>query len=163
MTDHLPTALLMFISHRAAETRVVEAVSRAGYTDFTVAQARLAARIGPNGTRISDLAAQAQVTKQTATALIDRLEQSGYVERVVDPTDARARLVRLAPRGRELIPIARAEEEAIEAEWTEHLGPRRMAQLRDALESLREITDPYQEPDSHIQARVSVQWAHSTS
>ncbi len=32
---------------------------------------------------------------------------------------------------------------AIEAEWTAHLGTRRMGQLRDALTRLREITDPY--------------------
>ncbi|HET9873994.1 MAG TPA: helix-turn-helix domain-containing protein [Propionibacteriaceae bacterium] len=30
------------------------------------------------------------MSKQTATALVDRLEAAGYVERVVDPSDARA-------------------------------------------------------------------------
>jgi DNA-binding MarR family transcriptional regulator len=111
-----------------------------------VAQARIAARIGPNGTRLSDLAEQAQVAKQTATALVDRLERAGYVEREVDPKDARARLVRIAARGAEVIPIARAEEARIEAEWTEHLGEQRMAQMREALNLLRELTDPYQTP-----------------
>lgn len=133
----------MFISSRAAESRIIAAVHRAGYTDLTVAQARIAARIGPNGTRISELAEQAQVAKQTATALVDRLERAGYVERVPDPTDARATLVRIGPKGRAIAPIARAEEAAIEEEWTRHLGRRRMAQLRDALTALREITDPY--------------------
>lgn len=147
MADQVNIGVLMFVSHRAAESRVLEAIHRAGYTDLTMAQARIAARIGPNGTRISDLASQALVTKQTATALIDRLEENGYVERVTDPTDARARLVRLGPRGREIMPLARAEEAAIEAEWTHHLGGNRMASLRAALESLREITDPYQEQD----------------
>jgi hypothetical protein len=102
------------------------------------------------------------VSKQTATALVDRLESAGYVERVVDPTDARARLVRTAPRGESLIPIARQEEARIEAERTARLGRRRMSHLREALELLREITDPYKkkpntetrtpnrlEPDSH--------------
>lgn len=146
MTEELHVGVLMFIAHRAAETRILAAVHRAGYTDITAAQARIAARIGPEGTRISDLADQAQVAKQTATALIDRLERAGYVERVGDPTDARVRLVRIGPRGREVAPIVRAEEAAIEAEWTVHLGRRRMAQLRDALTRLREITDPYQDP-----------------
>lgn len=91
-----------------------------------------------------DLAEQAQVAKQTATVLVDRLERAGYVERTVDPADGRARLVRIAARGAEVIPIARAEEARIEAEWAEHLGTRRMRQLREALTLLREITDPYQ-------------------
>ena len=55
----------------------------------------------------------------------------------------RARLVRITALGEEVIPIARAEEQRIEQEWADHLGPRRMRQLRDALERLREITDPY--------------------
>lgn len=146
MPEGLPVSGLMFIAARAAENRILDAVQRAGYTDITVAQARIAARIGPNGTRLGDLAEQAQVAKQTATALVDRLERAGYVERTVDPTDARARLVRVGKRGAEIIPIARVEEARIEAEWTAHLGPRRMKQLREALTMLREITDPYQEP-----------------
>jgi DNA-binding MarR family transcriptional regulator len=142
--DELNTSLLMFIAYRSAENRIIDAVRSAGYTDFTLAQARIVARIGPEGTRLSDLAEQAQVAKQTATVLVDRLEHAGYVERTVDPTDGRARLVRIAPRGAEVVPIARAEEARIEAEWTNHLGERRMRQLREALTVLRDITDPYQ-------------------
>ncbi len=146
MPDGLPVSLLMFIAARTAENRILEVVQEAGYHDITVAQARIAARIGPNGTRLGELAEQAQVAKQTATALVDRLERAGYVERTVDPSDARARLVRIGHRGAEIIPIARAEEARIEAEWTEHLGKRRMQQLRDALNLLRAITDPYETP-----------------
>lgn len=144
VSEYLHIGVLMFVAYRSAESRIVAAMHRAGYTDITVAQARIAARIGPAGTRISDLAEQAQVAKQTATALVDRLERAGYVERVADPTDARVRLVRLGPRGREAAPVVRAEEAAIEAEWTAHLGQRRMTHLREALTRLREITDVYQ-------------------
>ena len=102
MTRELPTSLLMFIAQRSAEGRIYEAVRHAGFTDVTVAQGRLAAGIDPDGTRLSVLAERAQVAKQTATALVDHLERSGYVERVPDPADGRARLVRLTDRGREL-------------------------------------------------------------
>ena len=147
MAEDLHIAVLMFIAHRSAENRIVGAVRAAGYDDITIAQARIAARLGPNGTRLTDLADQAGIAKQTATALVDRLERAGYVERVVDPTDARARLVRPARRAIEIIPIARAEEARIQAEWTAHLGARRMRQLREALTLLREITDPYRADD----------------
>ncbi|HWJ08924.1 MAG TPA: MarR family transcriptional regulator, partial [Nocardioides sp.] len=75
--------------------------------------------------------------------LVEQLERRGYVERVPDPSDARARLVVIAPRGRAVQQVARREERAIEREWERHLGSERMAALQDALVSLREITDPY--------------------
>lgn len=136
-------ALLMFISARHAEQRVGEAVARAGYDDLTPAMARVAARLSDDGSRITDLAEQARITKQSASALVDQLERAGYVERVPDPRDARAKLVVIAPRGRELQAVARREERAIEREWTRHLGAERMAALREALTDLREITDPW--------------------
>jgi hypothetical protein len=42
-----------------------------------------------------------------------------------------------------VIPVGNAAVAEVEAEWAAHLGPRRMAQLRDILTRLREITDPY--------------------
>jgi DNA-binding MarR family transcriptional regulator len=135
----------MYIAHRYAEGRIYETVRASGFADITIAQGRIAAGIDPDGTRLSVLADRARVAKQTATALVDGLEGAGYVERVSDPDDGRARLVRLTARGEQAIPVARAEEQRIEREWEEYLGPRRMAQLRDALERLRAITDPYAE------------------
>ncbi|MBK8445521.1 MAG: MarR family transcriptional regulator [Micropruina sp.] len=123
----------------------MSAARQAGLTDFTVAQARLMARISPNGSRISDLAERALIAKQTATALVDRLEAAGYVERVPDPSDGRARVVRLSARAEELRPLALAAEEEVYAEWAAHVGRRRMAELRQTLTLLREITDPFQD------------------
>lgn len=139
----LNLGLLCFIAFRDAETRVMTALAKAGYDDITVSQARVFARLGPDGTRIGDLAEQARVTKQTATATVDHLERAGYVERVPDPVDQRARLVRFAPRGLAACDVARVEEMAIERDWVAHLGPRAAQQLRSALERLREITDPW--------------------
>jgi DNA-binding MarR family transcriptional regulator len=69
------------------------------------------------------------VSKQTATALVDRLVQAGYVERVPDPLDGRARLVRFTGKGESVLPVARAEEERVERVWENHLGTRRMREL----------------------------------
>lgn len=136
-------ALLMFIAYRHAEERIIAEVRAAGFDDLTLAQGRLMARVGPDGTRLTDLAEQAQVTKQTAGQLVDQLEKLGYAERRPDPTDGRARLVCIGERGREVQQVARRTEKVIEREWAAHLGKERMAALRDALESLREVTDPY--------------------
>jgi DNA-binding MarR family transcriptional regulator len=141
--DELNTGLLLYIPYRAMESRVFQVLAAAGYDDFTPAQARVFQRIAPGGSRLTDLAEQASITKQSAGFLVDQLERAGYVERVSDPSDARARLVRIAERGHHAIPLAANVVSEVEAEWTEHLGKRRMAQLRGILTRLREITDPY--------------------
>lgn len=144
MDRELPSSLLMFIASRAAADRIFRAVHEAGFDDITIAQSRLMMGLDPGGTRLSVLAERAQIAKQTATALVDKLERAGYVQRVPDPSDGRARLVRLTPRAEAVLPIARAEEERIEAEWRAQLGPELMGRLRQALTALRDITDPYQ-------------------
>jgi DNA-binding MarR family transcriptional regulator len=140
----LNLGLLLFIPYRAMESRVFAALAEAGFGDVTPAQARVFQRIAPGGSRLTDLAEQAQITKQSAGVLVDQLERAGYVERVPDPTDARARLVRISERGARTIPLAAAVVAEVEAEWEAHLGKQRMRQLREALTRLREITDPYQ-------------------
>jgi len=139
----LNVGLLLFIPYRAMEARVFAALANAGFDDFTPAQARVMQRIGPDGTRLTELAEAASITKQTASFLVDQLERTGYVRRTPDPRDARARLVRVAERGAAARPIADAAVAEVEAEWRAHLGERRWAQLRDALTRLRTITDPY--------------------
>jgi DNA-binding MarR family transcriptional regulator len=141
--EELNIGLLLFIPYRALENRVVEALEAAGYDDVTPAQRRIFQRIGPDGSRLTELAEQAQVTKQTAGFLVDQLERAGYVQRVPDPVDARARLVKVAPRGAAAIPVAAAAVAQVEADWAAHLGQRRMEQLRRSLTALRDITDPY--------------------
>jgi DNA-binding MarR family transcriptional regulator len=139
----LNAALLMYISFRHAEGRIHDVVRAAGYDDFTPAMARIGAQIAEEGSRVTDLAERAGITKQSASVLVEQLERAGYVSRSPDPADARARLVMLAERGRGVQRVARREERAIEREWTRHLGADRMKTLRSALSELRSITDPY--------------------
>ena len=135
--------ILLFVAYRALEQRAHDAVVAADITDITLAQARIAARIGPHGTRVSDLAEQARVTKQSAGFLVNQLEAAGYVERVPDPADGRARLVRLTTRAQEVVKTANAEVERVLAEWSDHVGTERLRQMHETLLDLREITDPW--------------------
>jgi DNA-binding MarR family transcriptional regulator len=109
----------------------------------TLAQARVFQRIAPSGSRLTDLAEQAQMTKQSAAGLVDELERMRYVRRVPDPTDRRARLIQIDKRGRQAAKAAQAAHNEIQAQWRSHLGARRFTQLREILEALREITDPF--------------------
>jgi DNA-binding MarR family transcriptional regulator len=133
---------LMFISYRAAEDRIFAALADAGYGDVTRAQGRLLAGIDLEGTRLVVLADRARIPKQTALALITHLEAAGYIERAPDPSDGRARLIRLTARGHSVLPHAISAEAQIEAEWQALLGTRRMQTLRKALWELALNADP---------------------
>jgi DNA-binding MarR family transcriptional regulator len=143
MSEALNVGVLLFVPYRAMETRVFEGLAAAGFADLTPAQARVFQRIAPEGSRLTDLAAQAAITKQSAGFLVDQLERNGYVERVPDPADGRARLVRIAERGTRSVEASRGIVAQVEAEWTAHLGEGRMTQLRRILADLREVTDPW--------------------
>ncbi|WP_433717688.1 MarR family winged helix-turn-helix transcriptional regulator [Actinoplanes sp. CA-051413] len=126
------------------EDRVPADLAATGFDDITVAQARVLARVSAEGTRVTDLAERARVTKQTVTFMVDQLERAGYVRRVPDASDARARRVVFAERGLAAREVARRTEVVVQQEWTRHLGGRTTARLHQILTKLREITDPYQ-------------------
>lgn len=138
----LNLGLLLFIPYRAMETAVVAELARHGH-HLSIAQARVFQRIGPDGIRPSELAEATQLTKQTLGSILDRLEKAGYVARTPDPADGRARVVTVTDRGHELVVLSLPVIEEMERAWTEHLGPERTQQLREALVDLREITDPF--------------------
>ena len=145
MDDEHPVDLgvAFFIPYRYMEDRIFRAVQDAGFDDWTLAQVRVFQRLAPHGSRLTDLADQAQMSKQSAGVLVNQLERLGYVRRVPDPTDGRARLIVMKERGRRAAEVARATSTEILAEWTTFLGTRNFTLLHQILDQLREITDPY--------------------
>ena len=135
--------VLLLIPYRHMEERIFKAIQDAGFNDWTLAQARVFQRIAPEGSRLTNLAAQAQMTKQSAGVLVDELERLGYVRRVPDPTDKRARIIQIQPRGRRAIEVGQVAHDQVVAEWRQYLGTRNFTLLREVLEQLREITDPF--------------------
>ncbi len=90
------------------------------------------------GTRVSVLAERAQVTKQAMAQLVSHLEEHGYVERVPDPGDRRAKLVRTTARGRAVFAVARELMKEVEARLDERLGHAKLRRLRALLLDLNE-------------------------
>ena len=88
------------------------------------------------------LAERAQITKQSLAELVAHLEHHGYVERVPDPRDGRAKLVRATARGGEVYAIARRFVAETEQEWTRLLGKAKMRRLRALLEELNDGLSP---------------------
>jgi DNA-binding MarR family transcriptional regulator len=138
----LNLGLLLFIPYRHLESAVLAELKAQGH-DMPLSQARVFQRIAPGGSRLAELAEAAQVSKQTVGSIVDQLERAGYVRRVTDPGDARARLVTVTAKGQELVRLSLPVVREVEAAWAAHLGPARTRQLRQALTALREITDPY--------------------
>ncbi|MDG6101846.1 MarR family transcriptional regulator [Dactylosporangium aurantiacum] len=143
--EELNLGLLLFIPYRAMESAVLAALREHGH-DLPLNQARVFQRIAPGGSRLAELAEAAQVSKQTVGSIVDQLERAGYVERVADPDDARARLVTLTAKGHEIVELSIPVVRDIEAAWEAHLGRARTRQLRETLAELRELTDPYATP-----------------
>jgi len=132
---------LLFSAYRVMEARIFGALAQSGFGDVTPAQGRVFRVIRAEGSRLTDIAHAAHVTKQTAGFLIDQLIRAGYVERTPDPADARARLIKIAPKGEAVIPVGAAVIANVEAEWAAMLGQERIDQLRETLRMLREATE----------------------
>lgn len=114
-------------------------VVAAGYDDLNAAHVGLWRYPGLDGLRPSQLADEAGITKQSVNDLLGHLERHGYLRRVADPDDGRARVIRLTARGRRLQGVIYAEARAAQLRIAEILGPRRFAQLHDSLGLLTEV------------------------
>ena len=90
-----------------------------GYQGVQPAHHAFFENIDRGGTRLTELAARADMTHQSMSELVANLERRGWVERRPDPTDGRARLVCLTPEGLELTRRGLHHINAIEAEWQE--------------------------------------------
>jgi DNA-binding MarR family transcriptional regulator len=135
-------AILLREPYRVGSERLARRFAERGHAAVRAPPGNVFAYLDSAGTRVSVLAERAQITKQSMAELVIHLERHGYVERVPDPADRRAKLVRSTAKGEELYAIAREVVAEIEAEWTSRLGRQRIALLRELLEELNEGLDP---------------------
>jgi DNA-binding MarR family transcriptional regulator len=89
--------------------------------------------LGWDGSRITDIARAQDVSKNAVGQLVSELEDLGYVERVPDPGDGRAKIVRYTRKGRALIADAADIAEQLDAEIVAIVGTRRLGELRSTL------------------------------
>src|SRR5215210_307779 len=123
-------------AQRDFDTALNARLRERGYPDVRLAHSALFAHIDPEGTRSSELAERAGMTKQGMGQLVGDLEKKGYVERVEDPADGRAKLVRLTKKGRRHVRDATEVIGEIEEAYTLRLGDRRLETLRAILKDL---------------------------
>ena len=89
-----------------------------------------------HGSRLTDLAERSGLTKQAVGEAATELERLGYLKRVPDPRDRRAKIIMLTPRGVEAVATGRRLFAEIEREWAEEFGDELLAGLREAVERI---------------------------
>jgi DNA-binding MarR family transcriptional regulator len=113
--------------------RIYAGVAEAGFDDIRPAHVTLFRWPGPDGRRPTEVAADAQISKQRVNDLLRELERAGYLQLRPDPTDQRARIIELTERGWRLQKTAIHHHHTVEDGWAAAVGAERWAQLRATL------------------------------
>jgi DNA-binding MarR family transcriptional regulator len=130
--------LLLREPYRIANEELHTRIAARGHPEVRTAHGNVLQYLDAEGTSVSELARRAQVTKQSMAELVAHLESHGYVERVPDPADGRAKLVRATAKAGEVYEIVQEVIVEIDREWTQLLGKRKMAELTELLTELNE-------------------------
>jgi DNA-binding MarR family transcriptional regulator len=126
-------AILLREPFRAMNEQAIARLAERGHPEVRYAHGNVFQYLDDGGTRVSVLAQRAGMTKQSMAQLVEHLEAHGYVERVPDPADGRAKLVRSTERGAEVFAIVREFVAEIDARLEARLGTAKVARLRALL------------------------------
>lgn len=138
------TTALLGLAYMRLGHWIVEAVNAAGFRQRRAHSAVMAHIDVEGGTRLTTIAARANITPQAVGELVDDLEQLGYVVRRPDPNDRRAKRIVLTERGLACVATALEVIVGLEAELAELLGADGLAELHA---SLGKIIEPSGAPE----------------
>ncbi|MFT3864186.1 MAG: winged helix DNA-binding protein [Solirubrobacterales bacterium] len=117
------------------------------YTDVRPTHGCVFRFVRGDGMRLTDLASRAGLTKQSVGEIVDDLTRLGYIERFPDPTDKRAKLIRLTEKGLEAQRVGYSRFAKLEEDWAEAFGADRIAALRSLLEEVAVAKAPDAVPE----------------
>ena len=132
---------LLTEASRSLDREIEEGLRDRGIWELRPNQARTLLLVDRTGTRLSELAQRAGVTKQRMMQVVDDLQSVGCVRRTPDPGDARAKVVRLTAKGLRHRAEARRTMLAVEARVRRQLGGRRYDQLAMLLEEFSQAEE----------------------
>jgi DNA-binding MarR family transcriptional regulator len=119
----------------------------AGITDIRPTHGCVFRFLHGDGMRLTELASLAGLTKQSVGEIVDDLTALGYIERYPDPTDKRAKLIRLTKKGKDAQAVGFGLFAKLEAEWGEAFGDDEIALLRALLERVALAKAPAAVPE----------------
>ena len=127
------TGQLLAFSSRAFNDRTARKIQAVGYATVRVSHLALLRNMDQNGTRITELARRAGMTKQAMGQLVREFQELGYIVLRPDPTDRRAKLATYTEPGRSLADAADRSMEEVQAEFKKALGKGGLKELRKLL------------------------------
>lgn len=138
-----PFLPLILVAQRAGDRAIRRGIATRGF-DVRPSHSAVLANIDiASGTRSTALAERAGVTKQAIGELVDDLEKRGFVTRVVDPADKRAKLVQLTTKGRKAIDAAYEVIGDIETAVSKAMGKKDVDATRRTLQAMIEYCGTY--------------------
>jgi DNA-binding MarR family transcriptional regulator len=126
---------------RLFQTELFDRLKAAGLEDARVSHTHVTAYIKADGSRLTDLAAQARMTLPAMSELVDDLQRLGAVERRPDPSDGRAKLICLTEAGWDAMRTGRQAIAEIELDYAELVGRARFEQATETLDELLRALD----------------------
>lgn len=145
---HLPLTGLLEIAFEAIVDELRAGLEQSEFSDVRFAHACVFRYVREPGLRLTEIAEMGNMTKQSAGEVVDDLERLGYVERVPDPEDRRAKLIRLTERGTTVQDHGFSLLDGIEKRWGERYGAERIAGLRAMLEEIAAVEAPLAMPEA---------------
>jgi DNA-binding MarR family transcriptional regulator len=134
------TAVLLREAYLALNDLAIVRLAERGHDVVRPAHGVVFQYLDDTGTTVSTLAARAQMTKQAMAELVAHLERHGYVVRVPDPTDRRAKLVQPTATGRQVVAVAQELVPEVEQQIDAALGLDRARAMRHDLQILARAT-----------------------
>jgi DNA-binding MarR family transcriptional regulator len=132
----IPLPGLLNIAAESIRDELYARLREGGYPELRPAHSCVFGTIGRDGDRLTALAERADMTKQAVGEVASELEAIGYVERVPDPSDGRAKIIRLTERGREAYEIGFGIFDEIRDRWAERYGADRVDGMVELLNEI---------------------------
>lgn len=130
----IPLLPLLEAASEAVAAEFRSDLEEAGYGDIRATHACVFRFVRDDGMRLTELAQLEGMTKQSVGELVDDLVDLGYVERIPDPQDRRAKLICLTDRGIDAQRVGFRLMADIEKRWAKRFGATRVKQFRELLE-----------------------------
>ncbi len=125
-------AILTMAVARAVSDRLNQAVTAAGIDDMRAPFGFLIRALAGRDRTLTELAQLLDVTKQAAIKVVDEMESRGFLERIADPGDGRAKLLRLTSKAVHVREVALAASAEMEEELRTRIGADQVEIVRAA-------------------------------
>ena len=145
--DRAPLMGLLDATTEAYLEQFRRELEESGYADLRPTHGCVFRFVREDGMRLTELATHAGMTKQSVGELVDDLVDLGYVQRVPDPEDRRAKLICLTDKGIEAQRLGFGLIDEIEDCWAERFGSERIQDLREILEQIVMELAPHAAPE----------------